>query len=107
MVMAAEMSSEPTQPNRFEKKKNNSQFPFARWKGPERHGACPSFEGLEMQRRSRHPVEPADYRMQQRNQFRDHYRKGSACGLQQPRQGVRGRERPRPRLRGLWPGDPA
>jgi hypothetical protein len=30
MVMAAEMSSEPTQPNRFEKKKNNLQFPFAR-----------------------------------------------------------------------------
>jgi hypothetical protein len=29
-VMAAEMSIEPRQPNRFEKKKNNSQFPFER-----------------------------------------------------------------------------
>ena len=32
--MAAEMSSEPRQPNRFEKKKNNSHFTFRKMKRP-------------------------------------------------------------------------
>jgi hypothetical protein len=70
-------------------------------------GASANVEGLEMHRQSRDPVERADYRMQQRDQFRDHCRKGTRCGLEQPRQGVCGQERPRPGLGGLRPGDPA